>query len=247
MNQDWYDDDDYEFYQQEAYEDQLYRDFAIKFAESGDLAQAVEEEIEERFEEILNTKIKERLRVFYLSKPHIAEPALALIQQSQHLLSYQMYSPAQVFAGAATEIIFKRILFIPIVHNFVPVDSVAQLVVEVFSKNVREIGRFKRLLIHVVELFSGINVLSYIVNGSTESLWNEAGKIRQQRNDFLHEGKAATKQEAELSIEVATTLLDTVFDALLNEIRLHRHPNGSIQEGRQCQSCPRSGAGGPTE
>ena len=35
-----------------------------------------------------------------------------------------------------------------------------------------------------------------------------------------------------------TTLLDTVFDALLEGINLHRHPDGSIQDKLGCKTCP---------
>ena len=192
---DTWDDDDYFDYHQEEYDNQLYEEFRSHYVSSSEFAQDVDREIEERFDDILQSRIEERLHGFYLANPDTVKPALALVEQSQALFNLGFYSPAQVFAGAATEVIFKRVLFFPIVHGFVPIDTVAQMVVDIFSKSIREIGKFKSLLIHVVALFSGIDVTTYKSLGSERTLWEEAGKVREQRNAFYTRGRRQLKSK----------------------------------------------------
>jgi hypothetical protein len=190
---------------QDEYESRLYEDIISQYYGSDQFAIDVDTEIDKRIDEIVYGHITDRLREFYLGSPEIAKPSIALLIQSKDLYAQEFYSPSQVFGGAAIEAVFKRVLFFPIVHSFVPLDSVAQLVVQVFAKSVREIGRFKGLLIHAISLFSNIDILKFKPGSSTNSLWGEATEIRNQRNAILHEAKSVSKEAAEQSILVAET------------------------------------------
>jgi hypothetical protein len=220
---------------QEEYESRLYDQILAQYHDSGQFFIDVDNEIDSHIDEIVHGHIETRLRDFYLANPDTAKASIALLVQSQDLHKIGCYSPAQVFGGAAIEVTFKRVLFFPIVHGFVPIDSIAQMVVQVFTKSISEIGRFQGLLIHAISLFSSIDVLTFKPGSSTTSLWEEATQVRKQRNAILHEAKSVSKEEAEQSILVAETLLDTVFPALLKTINLHRHSDGSIYAGYACK------------
>lgn len=221
---------------QEEYESRLYDEIIAQYQQSDQFAIDVDNEIDERINEIVHGHIDGRLQEFYLANPDIAKSSISLLVQSQELYAQGFYSSSQVFGGAAIEVTFKRVLFFPIVHGFVPIDSIAQMVVQVFTKSIHEIGRFQGLLIHAISLFSSIDVLTFKPGSSTNSLWEEATQVRKQRNAILHEAKSVSKEEAEQSILVAETLLDTVFPALLKTINLHRHSDGSIYAGYGCKA-----------
>jgi hypothetical protein len=128
-----------------------------------------------------------------------------------------------VFAGAATEVGFEDILLKPIVYGFVHSDTFAPMIADIIE-GARAVYKFKALIVHIVSEFSGINLYTFKVGGSTDSLWKDIDAVRVRRNNVLHKGNlAVTKEEAEHTILVAATLIEMIYPAVMKSLGLHLH------------------------
>jgi hypothetical protein len=108
------------------------------------------------------------------------------------------------------------------VYGFVHSDTVAPMLVSVV-KNARQVYRFEALVIEIVSQFSGISLTS-AAGDSKRSLWESVKTVAKQRNEVLHgDGLLkVTRDQAEEALAVATTLLETVFPALLTTLGARR-------------------------
>ena len=167
--------------------------------------------------------IGDRQKSFYIQNPTLAEAAFSLLSEARELFALDHYAAAQVMAGAAAEVALGDALLKPMVYGFVHSDTVAPMVVDIV-KNTRQLYRFEALVIEIVSQFSGINLRSKI-GTSTHSLWESVKAVAMQRNEVLHSDglSKVTREQAEHGLEVATTLLETVFPALLKNLGLHLH------------------------
>jgi hypothetical protein len=167
--------------------------------------------------------ISERQKSYYLSNPLVAEPAFNLLEEARELYKLGHYPSAQVFAGAATEVGFGDILLKPIVHGFVHSDTFAPMIADIIE-GARAVYKFKALIVHIVSEFSGIDLYTFKVGGSTDSLWKDIDAVRVQRNNVLHKGNlAVTKEEAEHAILVAAALLEMIYPSVMKSLGLHLH------------------------
>ncbi len=197
----------YEELEQSAYE-HFYEQYQNSDHHAEDLYEAVEEFIEER------------LRSFYLRKPTVVQPPLALLKEAKELYQVEHFSAAQVFAGAAIEVTFKEAILKPIVYGFVLSDTMANLIVEIFAKSVREIDRFKVLLLHIIETFGEVNLDQLILEGANKTVWQQAKEVGEQRNQLLHKAKQATKEDAEQSLSIADYVTGKLFPQIITNLDL---------------------------
>jgi hypothetical protein len=166
--------------------------------------------------------IDDRQKSYYIANPTVAEPASKLLTEARDLFALTHYGVAQVMAGAAAEVTLGDALLKPMVYGFSHSDTVAGLIVDIVN-DTKHVYKFKALIIEIVSQFSGISLTSS-TDGS-KSLWEFVRNVAKQRNQVLHgEGLlTVTKEQAEEAIVVATTLVETVFPALLARLGLHLH------------------------
>ncbi len=209
----------------EEYQDRLYEDFYDQYRNSGhyweDKYKAIEEYLAEEI-------LPERLEAFYRRKSDIIIAPLNLLIEAKELYQLKRYSASQVFAGAALEVTFKDVLLKPIVSGMIHNDTVAEIIIDIFSSHIREIDRFKGLLINVIKEVSGINIAEYKHENSKQTIWGQASEVRKQRNALLHKATPATLEEAELSLSVATFVLEDLFPRILEKIGLCLTSNNLI-------------------
>ena len=217
----------------EEYQDRLYEDFYDQYRNSGhyweDKYKAIEEYLAEEI-------LPERLEAFYLRKSNIIQAPLDLLIEAKELYQLKRYSASQVFAGAALEVTFKDVLLKPIVSGMIHNDTVAEIIIDIFSSHIREIDKFKGLLINVIKEVSGINLSEYKLENSKQTIWEQATEVRKQRNALLHKATPATSEEAELSLSVAAFVLEDLFPRILKKIGLRLTSDNLI--------CPPPSAGG---
>ncbi|MBL8208571.1 MAG: hypothetical protein JNM09_30350, partial [Blastocatellia bacterium] len=167
----------------EEYQSRLYEDFYDQYKSSDhyweDKYKAVEEYLAEEI-------LPERLEAFYLRKADIVLAPLHLLIEARELYQLNRYSASQVFAGAALEVTFKDVLLKPIVSGMIHNDTVAEIIIDIFSSHIREIDKFKGLLINVIKEVSGINISEYKLENSKQTIWEQATEARKQRNALLH-------------------------------------------------------------
>src|ERR1041384_299751 len=168
--------------------------------------------------------IAERQKSFYIEKPAVAESAFNLLSEARELFTLGHYAAAQVMAGASVEVTFGDALLKPMIFGFVHSDAVAPMVADIIE-DARSVYKFKALLVEIVSRYSSIDLYTFTIPGSTKSLWQSVNEVTTQRNDVLHRGGllTVTREEAEYALAVATTLLETVFPAVLNNLGLHLH------------------------
>src|SRR3954471_15733135 len=118
----------------DEYESRLYEEFYTEYRNSSQFYEDMDAAIAENIDEVIGTAIEERLKAYYLNNQLVAQPSSTLFSQARELFGLKHYSPAQVFAGAATEVAFKQMLFFPIVFCLVHNDTVATMIVEIFAK-----------------------------------------------------------------------------------------------------------------
>ena len=88
-------------------------------------------------------------------------------------------------------------------------ETAGSLLVDLALRN----PRFKQLLFTVLEDY-GINLKEVVRNGSPDNLWTEIQEIAGIRNQILHRGEKATKEQAERSLALAVILLDKLYPYL---------------------------------
>jgi hypothetical protein len=210
----------------EAYQDRLYVDFYDQYKNSDHYWEDKYEAVEEYLaEEIL----PERLEAFYLRNTDLVKASLSLLIEARELHCLKRYSASQVFAGASLEIAFKDVLLKPIVSGMIHNDTVAEMIIDIFSSHIREIDKFRGLLINVIKEISGINISEYKLDNSKQTIWEQATEVRKQRNALLHKATPATSEEAELSLSVATFVLENLFPQILKKIGLHLTEDNKIR------------------
>ena len=72
---------------------------------------------------------------------------------------------------------------------------------------------FTRLLFNVLEDY-GLDLKQVRRPGSHKKLWEEMEDIKQIRNKILHSGGAASRDAAEISLEIAIMLLRNLYPEL---------------------------------
>ena len=168
--------------------------------------------------------VADRQKSYYLNHPSLLHPAVRLLTEARDLFDIQHYASAQVFAGAAAEIVFGDALLKPMVYGLVHSDAVAPLVADVVE-NARSVYKFKALLVAIVSEFSRIDLTANLPEINNQSLWSFVDGVRKQRNAVLHSDGFATvtKEDAERAITVSSQLLDLVLPKVLAGIGLHLH------------------------
>jgi hypothetical protein len=123
-------------------------------------------------------------------------------------------------------------------YGFVHSDTLAPVVADIVE-NARQVYKFKALLVAIVSEFSGISLTS-AVQGLRSSLWDSVDNVRKQRNVVLHGNglPKVTREDAEEALTLATTLMETVFPAVLANIGLHLH-NATVCANSQCAATPK--------
>lgn len=168
----------------------------------------------------------ERLQSYYIDNPGVAEPPQRMLSDARALLDVNA-SASLVFSASASELGVKVLLVRPMVFGLVHAESSAGFVAELVITHTG-MDRFRPLLFEIMSKHAAIDLANYRRVGSAATLWNEMCTLQARRNVILHRGEVADRAESERGIQVATTLLDELFPALVGKLGLHTHERGRV-------------------
>lgn len=200
--------DTWEEMAQEEFISDLYNDFANELLlQRGDL-----------YIDVIQQFTSERLQSFYVDNPAVAAPALAALKEARDLLNGHP-SAALVFAVTAADVGLKATLLKPILHGLVHTDSVAAIIAELVPEQRND--KFRDLLFTILHEFGGVDLQAYKRPGVAQTLWEEMVAAAKKRNAILHKAETSSKEEAEHAIDLASTVLEVLFPAVVGKLGLH--------------------------
>jgi len=192
---------------EEAQEEEAY-DHMVEEILSSHKNEIIDEFLESHREDIIGNFISERMTAYYRHHPNRTVPADTAIGEAQKLMDI---SPAAslVFSRWAVEITLRDVLLKPVAFGMVHDENNDWLIAELVigSRN------FTRLLFNVLEDY-GLDLKQIRRPESNKKLWQEMEEIKETRNKILHSGGTASRDAAELSLEIAIMLLRTLYPEL---------------------------------
>jgi hypothetical protein len=142
-------------------------------------------------------------------------------------------SAALVFGATAVEVGLKVVLLKPIVYGLVHDASAAGLITDLAVSQGGD--KYRDLLFHILSEFGGADFRNPGRAGSKKSLWEEIQIVQKQRNTVLHRAEIASKEEAEISVAVASVMLEELFPAVVAKLGLHLHDGVRVCKDWGCQ------------
>jgi hypothetical protein len=176
---------------------------------------------EEHRERAITEFTAERLQSYYLDHPLAAQAAVEALSDSRQLVKIHA-GAALVFSAIAIEIGIKGALLRPVVYGLVHQESTASLITDLVMSHT-SFDRFRDLLFQVLAEHGGIDLHTTKRLGASQSLWEEVARVQAMRNALVHRGERPTPEQAELSIDVATTVLENLLPSVLSRLGLHLH------------------------
>ncbi len=161
---------------------------------------------EEHREQALSEFAAERLQSYYLGHPALAEPVLRALAASRDLLVKHPCA-ALIFAASAVEIGIKGVLLRPVVYGLVHQESTAALITDLATSHT-SFGRFRELLLQILAEHGGTDLRTVKRHGATKPLWEE---------------DQVDPEHAELGVQVASTVVETLIPTVLQRLGLHLH------------------------
>ena len=174
--------------------------------------QMVKEILESHREEIIDEFVSKRMASYYQNNLNLTAPAKSALCEARSLLKSNP-TASLVFSRSATEIALRDVLLKPIAYGMVHDENAGSLMVELAIRN----QQFTKLLFSVLEDY-GVDLKYLSRKGVPNKLWAEIQEISNTRNQILHHGRKASKEQAERSLEIAAILLDRLYPYLRKQI-----------------------------
>ena len=187
----------------------------------------------EHREEAISEFTNERLQSYFLSYPLIAEPPTKALIEAVKLKEAGFLSASFLFAQIATETGVKAVLLKPMVSGLVHDAPTATLVSDLALSHTG-LDRFRDLLFQTLHRIGGVDLSTYQRPISTRRLWDEITSLHSIRNAVVHRAEAPSLRDAETAIELATTVLKTIFPAVVKAVGLHLHEDVRICNDSLC-------------
>jgi len=159
---------------------------------------------------------------YYLANPRISECPTRLLTEARGLHS-EHSSAALVFAAAAMEVALKVTILRPLLSGFVHNESIAEIFSGFLTDRGSSFDRLKRLIFPVLSECAGLDLSFFKRHGSAKPLWEEIREVQSWRDLFLHRGDFASHIQSQTAIEVASTVLETLFPLVVTNLGLHLH------------------------
>jgi len=201
-------------------EEGVYEDF---------IAQLYEEHKKEAIEEFT----VERLQSYYLKNKLLAKPALQALKEARNLVKLNV-TAGFIFGAISMEVGLKATLLKPIVYGLVHIDSIAGIITDLTISHTG-MDRYRNLLSQILKDHGAVDLDNYKREGTNKSFWEEIKEVQKVRNLVVHRGQLASVEQAELSINVASEILEKIFPKILNKIGLHLHDDFRVCDDWKCK------------
>jgi hypothetical protein len=168
----------------------------------------IDEFLTEHKDDIINEFISERMNSYYLNAPNLTAPADMAIEEAQKLIDISPRA-SLVFSVSAIEITLRDILLKPVAIGMIHDDDTAPIMAEFIIRS----NSFTKLLLQILEQY-GLDLKQVRRRGSDKKLWMEIEEVKEHRNNILHRGGTASQEVANLSLDIAISVLRRLYPAL---------------------------------
>jgi hypothetical protein len=177
----------------------------------------------------INEFTTERLQSYYTSHPRVMRPAIDAIQEGRRLQANDHSSAAVVFFVTAIELLLKATLLKPVVHGLVHSEGLAEVIVQQ-ALGQPGFDRYTKLLAKLFNELVGLDITTVARLGASELLLMECTAQQLLRNKIIHQGAAATSEQAEMARFVSVAVYELVVHPMLAHLGLQVVEHGEITQ-----------------
>ena len=174
--------------------------------------QMAREILESHREDIIDEFVAERMKSYYQDNPDLTTATETVLNEAKLLLNVSP-TASLVFSRSAIDLALRDVLLKPIAFGMVHDENAGSLMVELAVGN----QQFTKLLFRVLQDY-GVDLRTVVRNAGTNTLWAEIKEIANIRNQILHRGQTASKEQAERSLEIASILLYKLYPYLRKQL-----------------------------
>jgi len=95
--------------------------------------------------------------------------------------------------------------------------------------------RYRNLLSQILKDHSAVDLDNYKRKDSNKTFWEEIKEVQKVRNLVVHRGDLASVEQAELSINVASEIIEKIFPKIISKIGLHLHDSFRVCDDWKCK------------
>ena len=174
--------------------------------------QMAREILESHHEEIIDEFVAERMKSYYQDNPDLTIATETVLNEAKYLLNVSP-TASLVFSRSAIDLALREVLLKPIAFGMIHDANTGSLMVELAVGN----QQFSKLLFRVLQDY-GVDLRTVVRNTGSNTLWAEIKEIANIRNQILHRGQTASKEQAERSLEIASILLYKLYPYLRKQL-----------------------------
>ncbi|MCQ9206865.1 MAG: hypothetical protein NG740_03175 [Omnitrophica bacterium] len=188
---------------------------------------------EEHGKEAVEEFTGERLRSYYSQNKLLAKPAFDFLSEAK---KQNELNPTigLLFAVIAMEVGLKATLLKPIVHGLVHDESSASLITDLTVSHTG-MDRYRTLLLHILKEHGGVDLNTFKRAKSDKTLWEELKEMQKIRNSIMHRADKASKESADLALDVASEILKKIFPEIITRMGFHLHDGYRICANWECK------------
>jgi hypothetical protein len=179
-------------------------------------------------EQAITEFTRDRLQSYYVANPEVMKPAVAAIQEGRKLQANSHNSAAVVFFVTAIELLLKATLLKPVVHGLVHNEALGEIIVQQ-ALGQPGLDRYSKLLAKLFSELVSLDISAVRRTDVSEPLLTECTAQQALRNRVIHQGAAATAEQAELSKQVSVAVYELVVHPMLAQLGLRVIEHGEIQ------------------
>jgi hypothetical protein len=171
---------------------------------------------------------EERLTSFYFEHPDILRQSFEILRESKLVLEHSP-SASLLLSCSCIEVSVKSGILKPIIYGLVHSEVAADIIANTSIKQTG-LDRFRDLLAKLISNVASFDIKTYTRSGASKTLWNERADIQTIRNKIAHQAQKCTKDQAELSINVAESFLKELIPNILSALNLEINQNHEVVE-----------------
>lgn len=191
-------------------------------------ARISEELYPEHKEQAVSEFTADRLRSYYLSNPMVMRPAVDTLQEVRVLRANGHHAAVVVFCATAIELFLKATVLQPIVHGLVHSIGLADVIVK-YAVGQTGFDRYRDLLSRLFHELAGIDLAKVAREGTKSALIDESRKLQELRNDIIHKGTSCDAAAADLAMDVAVAVYQSIVVPMLGTLGLTVVSKGRIE------------------
>lgn len=198
-----------------------------------DIYDAYDDYISELYHEHIKEFKEELVASYFTGNPYLAKPAFDALTNAQYFNALIAEKPNEpfftagfIFSAVAIELCMKDLIFRPFVHGIVHADFAANLIVKLVMNDNNK--NTQKGLHEIISEMGEVDLKSYKRPGSVKTIYEEIREVRSKRNSVLHAGEKVSLEDFNLSIAVASTMIQEIFPKIVHKIRFHLHDDYKV-------------------